>query len=99
MRYLDFGNSETRENQHLSPLPSQFGVVPFQALHCSIADEGFTSFSQIVCLCVYVCVCVCVCVYVCVCVCVCVCVKLGKLYLYSYSYVCNKYVTITYAGY
>ena len=83
MRYLDFGNSETRENQHLSPLPSQFGVVPFQALHCSIADEGFTSFSQIVCLCL----------------CVCVCVKLGKLYLYSYSYVCNKYVTITYAEY
>ena len=46
VRYLDFGNSETRGSEYLVALKSEFREIPFQAFQCSIACSDHASFTN-----------------------------------------------------
>ena len=48
VRYLDFGNSEERQQHHLKVLGSKFKLLPPGAIHCSIATTDHISFSSVV---------------------------------------------------
>ena len=43
---MDFGNCELRERDSLMALGSEFKVIPFQAVRCSIATDDHTSFTE-----------------------------------------------------
>ena len=48
VRYLDFGNSEERQQHHLMVLGSKFKLLPPGAIHCSISTAHHNSFSAVV---------------------------------------------------
>jgi len=46
VRYVDYGNCELRELDCLMKLGSEFKLIPFQAVRCSIATEDYTTFTD-----------------------------------------------------
>ena len=48
VRYIDFGNSEERQQHELIPLGSKFRLLPPRAIHCSVATTDHVTFTQAV---------------------------------------------------
>lgn len=48
VRYVDFGNSEERQQHHLMVLGSKFKLLPPQAICCNIATDSHQNFTSTV---------------------------------------------------
>ncbi|CAI8039033.1 Tudor domain-containing protein 1 [Geodia barretti] len=46
VRYIDFGNSEERQQHELIPLGSKFKLLPPRAIHCNIATTDHVTFTR-----------------------------------------------------